>query len=108
MNKKNTDLGSNSFDNYNAMATFLKVFGDETRLKILFILNNKEFTVTELCIYLKMSKSAISHQLRTLKDAKVVKSKKSGKNVFYSFDDYHVEQIMELAIEHINHKREEE
>ncbi len=90
-----------SADTYLNMATFLKVFGDETRLKILFLLNDAEYTVTDLCKVLIMSKSAISHQLKTLKDNRIVKMRKVGKNVYFSLNDEHVSQILETTKSHI-------
>lgn len=93
---------------FDSFCLFFKVLGDSTRMKIILALREGPLCVNDLTKKLNMEQSAVSHQLRTLKDAKVIKSKKSGKNVFYSFDDYHVEQIMELAIEHINHKQDKE
>lgn len=83
------------------LAELFKVFGDSTRIKILYAL----FT-TELCVYdisqlLNVSQTAVSHQLRVLKTSKLVKSRKEGKNVFYSLADDHVYSIINQGIEHI-------
>ncbi|MDY2727639.1 MAG: metalloregulator ArsR/SmtB family transcription factor [Candidatus Onthovivens sp.] len=83
------------------ISDFFKVFGDSTRIKILWALDTRSMTVSELCVALEMTKSAISHQLKTLKDNKLVKYKKIGKNVIYSLDDEHVSIIIETARKHL-------
>lgn len=93
--------------NFDSCCLFFKVLGDSTRMKIILALVNGPLCVNDLTKKIKMEQSAISHQLKILKDAKVVKQKKQGKNVFYSFDDQHVEDIISIAIEHINHKARE-
>ncbi len=90
--------------NFDSCCLFFKVLGDSTRMKIILALTNGPLCVNDLTTQLQMEQSAISHQLKILKNAKVVKSKKHGKNVFYSFDDEHVEDIISIAIEHISHK----
>src|SRR6056297_622813 len=72
------------------LADFFKVFGDSTRIKIIYLLLKSEMCVCDIAEILSMSQSAISHQLRTLRDAKLVKYRKEGKTVFYSLDDDHV------------------
>lgn len=84
------------------LAELFKVFGDSTRTKILSCLEFSELNVNEICKCLDMNKSAISHQLRILRQAKLVKSRKDGKEVYYSLDDEHVLKIYECALEHIN------
>lgn len=84
------------------ISDFFKIFGDCTRLKILWALDNGPLTVTELCEITEMNKSSISHQLKTLKDNKIVKYRKSGKNVIYTLDDEHVSIIIETARKHLN------
>ena len=84
------------------ISDFFKIFGDSTRLKILWALDNGHLTVTELCEITEMNKSSISHQLKTLKDNKIVKYRKSGKNVIYTLDDEHVSIIIETARKHLN------
>ncbi len=83
------------------LAELFKVFGDSTRTKILSCLEFSELCVCDICSCLNMTKSAISHQLRILRQAKLVKTRKSGKEVFYSLDDDHVSKIYECALSHI-------
>lgn len=85
------------------MASFLKVFGDTTRLRILSALSIREMCVTDLVELLDMTQSSISHQLRLLKLHRLVKSRKDGRNVYYSLDDQHVVSIFEQSFEHIKH-----
>ena len=84
------------------LATLFKVFGDETRIKIISQLFEDEKTVTELVNNLNLTQSLISHQLKILKDAKLVDYKKDGKNIYYFLIDEHVKLIYELGLEHIN------
>ena len=90
-----------------AVSDFLKVMGDSTRMRILAALDTGELCVCDLSAVLNMSKSAISHQLKTLKDASLVKFRREGKNVYYSLEDEHVSTIIEMGIEHIKEKAEE-
>ncbi|MBQ6525541.1 MAG: helix-turn-helix transcriptional regulator [Clostridia bacterium] len=84
------------------LADLFKVFGDSTRLRILCVLIDKgEICVADLAETLEMTQSAISHQLRTLKQNKLVKSRRDGKMVYYSLDDDHVRSIIETGREHI-------
>ena len=85
------------------LADFYKVFGDATRVKILYVLLESEMCVCDLAALLKMTQSAISHQLRVLKQARLVKARRDGKNTFYSLDDEHVKSIIEQTIDHSNH-----
>lgn len=84
------------------LAELFKVFGDSTRSKILWALDEAEMCVCDLAYLLNMTQSAVSHQLRVLKQAKLVKNRKEGKIVFYSLEDEHVRQIFELGLSHIN------
>lgn len=84
------------------LAELFKVFGDSTRTKILSCLQIKELCVNDIALVLDMTISAVSHQLRILRQAKLVKSKKIGKEVIYSLDDDHVDKIFECALSHIN------
>lgn len=86
------------------LSDFFKVMGDGTRIQLLWALEESEMCVGDLAYLLNMTKSAVSHQLRTLKKANLVKSRKEGKNVFYSLDDTHVEDILKKALEHIMEK----
>lgn len=82
-------------------AELFKVFGDSTRTRILSALFVKELCVCDIAEILGMSMSAVSHQLRILRNTKIVKSRKSGKEVFYSLDDEHISRIYKMALEHL-------
>ncbi len=83
------------------LAELFKIFGDSTRIKILYLLFESEMCVCDIADILGMTVSAISHQLRILKNAKLVSFRKSGKSVFYSLADEHVSLILEKGMEHI-------
>lgn len=87
-------------DLYN-LADFFKVFGDSTRIRILYALSASDMCVCDIAALLDMSQSAISHQLRILKQARLVKYRKEGKVVYYSLDDDHVNQIFAQGLEHV-------
>ena len=89
---------------FNKLTHFLKIMGDNTRAKILWALDQNEMCVCDIANVLNMTKSSVSHQLKNLKDAKIVKYRKSGKEVYYTLDDEHVKKLFELSIEHINHQ----
>ncbi len=89
------------------VVAFFKTLGDNTRIHILMALDVHEMCVCDLAVLLNMTKSSVSHQLKTLKDAGLVKARKEGKIVFYSLDDFHVQDIIEEAFAHISHKCEE-
>ncbi len=84
------------------LAELFKVFGDSTRTRILSCLSVSEMCVNDLASVLNMTISAVSHQLRVLRNAKLVKAQKQGKEVYYSLDDDHVIKIMECGLSHIN------
>ena len=86
------------------LADFFKIFGDSTRIKILYALFSSEMCVQDLAEVLDMNQSAISHQLRILKRAHVVKYRKEGKYAFYSLDDEHVTQIVAQGMAHLSEK----
>ena len=83
------------------LAELFKVFGDSTRIRILFVLFEKDVCVCDLAETLNMTQSAISHQLKILKQNKLVKGRREGKSVFYSLADDHVRTIIEQGIDHI-------
>lgn len=83
------------------LAELFKIFGDSTRIRILFVLFESEVCVCDLAEVLNMTQSAISHQLRILKQNKLVKSRRQGKSVFYSLDDEHVRAIIEQGLVHV-------
>ena len=87
------------------MAEFFKVFGDSTRVRILFALHQSELCVCDLSALLSMSQSAISHQLRILKNARLVSSRREGKVVYYSLLDDHVKDIIEVGTAHLLEKK---
>lgn len=83
------------------LAELFKVFGDSTRIRILFVLFEAEVCVCDLAEVLNMTQSAISHQLKILKQNKLVKSRREGKSIFYSLADEHVRTIIAQGQEHI-------
>ncbi len=83
------------------IADFYKIMGDPTRLKLLNALDQSELCVSDLALIVSMSRSAVSHQLKALKSAKLIKSRKDGKTVYYSLDDDHVHSLIQVAFEHI-------
>lgn len=85
-------------------AELFKVLGDVTRLRILDALSGGEMRVQDIADRLGMTQSAISHQLHTLRDHRVVKSRREGRWIFYSIDDAHVRELFEQGMEHAGHK----
>lgn len=83
------------------LADFYKIMGDQTRLRLLMALEQKEQCVSELSAICEMSLSAVSHQLKALRSAKLVKSRKEGKAVYYSLDDEHIHSVIKVALAHI-------
>lgn len=83
------------------LAELFKVFGDSTRIKILYVLFQSEMCVCDIAQLLNMTQSAISHQLRALKQSKLVKYRREGKTVFYSLADGHVRTIIDQGMEHV-------
>lgn len=83
------------------LAELYKVFGDSTRIKILYVLFETELCVYDMARLLGMTQSAVSHQLRILKNNKLVKFRREGKTVFYALDDDHVRAILRLGMEHL-------
>ncbi len=84
------------------LAELYKVFGDSTRIKILYILFEGEMCVQHLCELIGVSQSAVSHQLRILKGARLVRFRREGKTVYYSLADEHVRHIIACGADHIN------
>ncbi len=83
------------------LAELFKVFGDSTRIKILCALFESEMCVCDLSALLNVSQSAISHQLRVLKSARLVKFRRAGKVIYYSLDDEHIKHIFDEGLKHI-------
>ncbi len=86
------------------LAELYKIFGDSTQIKILYLLFEEEMCVCDIADALKMTVSAISHQLRILKQARLVRSRREGKTVFYALDDDHVRTVIGQGMEHIEEK----
>ncbi|MGI6157411.1 MAG: ArsR/SmtB family transcription factor [Saccharofermentanales bacterium] len=85
------------------LADFFKVFGDSTRVRILYALHHNELCVCDLSAVLDMSQSAVSHQLRVLKAARLVRNRRDGKVVYYALDDDHVKALLDVGREHLAH-----
>ena len=83
------------------LTELFRIFGDSTRIRILYVLFEAEMCVCDIAALLGMTQSAISHQLRALKNAKLVTSRREGKTVFYSLADDHVKTIIDQGLEHI-------
>ena len=84
------------------LADFFKIFADSTRIKILVALDKEPLCVCEISELLSMSSSAVSHQLKSLRQSNLIRSSRQGKNIIYSLADSHVRDIIEKAIEHLN------
>ena len=89
-------------ENLYDLAELFKVFGDSTRIRMLFCLSEHEMCVCDIAKVLNMTQSAISHQLKILKQARLVKFRRDGKQIFYMLDDLHVKDIISEGLEHIN------
>lgn len=87
------------------LAELFKIFSDSTRIRILFILFEAEVCVCDLANMLRMTQSAVSHQLRILKQSKLVKNRREGKSIFYSLADEHVRTIIAQGLDHIEEDR---
>ena len=87
------------------LGDFFKILGDSTRIKILSALFQSEMCVCDIAALLGMTQSAISHQLRVLKQGRLVKQRKEGKVVYYSLDDDHIKHIVDQGLTHISEKR---
>ncbi len=88
-------------ENLSSLSDFFKVFGDNTRLKILFFLGEKELCVGDLAALMDMTPSAVSHQLKILKNNNLVRFRREGKTLFYSLADEHVHSITKIGLEHV-------
>lgn len=97
-----SSLNNVSLEKLNNLADLFKVFGDLTRLRIMRALFDGPISVGQIAKNLEMSQSAISHQLKYLKDANLVKSNRNGKSIFYELADDHVKIIFKTGIDHIN------
>jgi len=86
------------------LSELFKILGDLTRIKIIWTLDNNEMCVCDIANVLNMTKSSISHQLAILKNAGIVRYRKSGKEVYYTLDDEHINKLYEIGLEHIEHR----
>lgn len=93
-----------SYDVVTDLSDFFKIMGDSTRLQLLMVLEYGELCVSDLAYILNMSISAVSHQLKSLRNAKLVKIRRDGKNIYYSLDDDHINSILEVSLKHILEK----
>ncbi len=84
------------------LADLFKALGDNTRIRLLNALMHSELCVCDLVDIIGMTQSAVSHQLRVLRSAKIVKHRKEGKNVYYSLDDDHIRQLLDDGLEHVS------
>ncbi len=89
------------------LSDFYKIFGDTTRVKILYALDKSELCVCDISALLGMSVSAVSHQLRTLRESDLVRTKREGKVIYYSLADEHVKSILECGLDHILELKQE-
>lgn len=89
------------------LGKLFKVMGDDTRIKIIWLLDHDELCVCDVCNILNMTKSAVSHQLAILKEYRIVTSRREGKEVFYRLNDSHITALCDVGMEHINHSWEE-
>ncbi len=105
MNKQVTPLVD--IDEIHTISKLFKVISDPTRLSILFLLKESELSVGNIVDALDKEQSAISHHLKTLKDFRLVKSKREGKSMIYSLDDLHVFSILEQVLTHVNEDQTE-
>ena len=92
---------ASSDDEIKNLGDFFKVFGDPTRLKIIYYLSRHELCVADIATLVGMQQSAISHQLKVLRMARLVKTRKDGVTIYYSLDDHHVFSLYEHALEHL-------
>ena len=103
MNKGNATLKPDAKE-LDALSELHKALGDYTRIRILWLLMEREWCVSELAGEMKLTESAISHQLRILRSARLVNGHKVGKNVFYSLSDEHIKEILENTYDHISER----
>ena len=95
-----------SSEEFVELAELFKLFGDGTRVKILHLLKQNEMCVCDIADELGMNKSAVSHQLKSLKMANLIKSRRDGQNIYYSLSDAHVEEIINIGLEHVREGKE--
>ena len=97
-------LDTLDFEQASELAEFFKTFGDSSRIRLLYMLIGKEACVQHLAAQLDMTQSAVSHQLRLLRQQRLVKYFKDGKKTYYSLDDNHISTIFNIGLEHLSHE----
>lgn len=97
-------MENNNQDLVYTLSEFYKIMADYTRMKIIYALIEKELCVTEIAEIVNMSQTAVSYQLRILRGARVVKHRREGKMIFYSIDDDHVSDIINITVTHLEHE----
>jgi len=95
-------LGLTKEEAAHRLATLFKVFADPTRIALLEALRSSELRVGDLCAGLGMTQSAVSHQLAILREARIVRTRREGKEIWYALDDDHVERLLSLGLEHVS------
>lgn len=90
---------------FDTLAQFYKIMADPTRCKLIFALLENEMCVCDLANVISMTKSAVSHQLSKMRECRVVKCRREGKEVYYSLDDEHIKEIFTVTVQHIQHGR---
>ncbi len=95
--------GMPDYNAIGALSDFFKIMGDSTRLQIILSLQGRELCVTDIAACVDMSISSVSHQLKSLRLARIIKQRKEGRTVFYSLDDEHVRDILATSLEHVHH-----
>ena len=96
---------SASKDELDDVADLFRVFADATRIRLIQVLSNQECCVQELTEHLGMSQSAVSHQLSILRQARLVRFRRDGKNIYYTLDDEHIAQIFQFARDHVQERK---
>lgn len=92
-------------EEFQLLSEIFKLFADETRLRIICSLLKEELCVCDLCELLTLNQSTVSHQLQLLRNSKLVKYRREGKQIFYSLEDEHIERIIKMALEHVEEEK---
>lgn len=105
VNKENVDIVLDNLPDEDDIVDISEIFnllGDPSRMRILAALRIKELCVGDIAAIMEISQSGVSHQLRLLKKARVIKGRREGKNIYYSLDDDHIDKMIMVALEHIH------
>ena len=103
-NVKKVQQAITDYNTITDLSDFFKILGDSTRLQILMALEHAELCVSDIAYLLNMTVSAVSHQLKSLKTAKLVKLRRDGKSIYYALDDDHINKLLSVSLEHIEEK----